>query len=80
MKFQITKDLVFDFLDLALSLHEHVIEVCNQHFYQYRDLQYMYQYRDVDVPILELNSYIRIIDGETILEYVPPQEHILILK
>ena len=40
----------------------------------------VYQYRDVDIPILKLNSYVRLIDGETILEYVPPQEHILMLK
>lgn len=70
MEFRITKDLVFDFLNLALSLHEHIIDVCKQ------------QYRDVDniSPLLQLNSYIRVIDGEIILEYVPPQEHILILK
>ena len=70
MEFRITKDLVFDFLNLVLSLHEHIIDVCKQ------------QYRNVDniSPLLQLNSYIRVIDGEIILEYVPPQEHILISK
>ena len=69
MEFRITKDLVFDFLNLVLSLHEHIIDVCKQ-------------YSDVDniSPLRQLNSYIRFIDGKIILEYVPPQGHILILK
>ena len=63
-------------MNLVLSLHEHIIDVCKQ------------QQRDGDNIMWNFHHFynsiliycISFIDGEIILEYVPPQQHILILK